>query len=491
MIKAGLSYAQNVFSCVFVAIICIPIVLTLFNKGPNPISISENRQLIDKLNLSTTPLLDYPSTLDTYFKDRLAFRSQLIYAYTRLWAMKLKAPTMRYISGRDDELFIHKVGPTVFPYLGVTPLSKEHLILVKLSYNGMQAFWSLYDVPYLLVMLPDKPTLYPEKLPFWAFWKRGTSWLAQIRETLADTPVNVLDLTEPLLEQRTLERVYNTNFDTEHLNGNALKLSYHAIGTRLSALFPDFLPHPEGTCYTIRNIDVSSIENSGYGRNDTVPFLETASPEQLKDISDTLPVRFGKDWWQLKASHKEGKAHTLWFATDSSFLATHSSSRFVPLAHHVSTMLHMHYADFTFENAKKLLPVHRPDVVVEAFLERMGGNVGRAAQDPLIRILGDAVLRTPAVVLPLARTVPLEASQATLSYRGDVLELETDSHDPMLFLPPLTTDKDGRGVLMARVEVPADTMAQLFVANKGEAFTEAKSVSVSLHKGINLVHMQF
>lgn len=382
----------GLFVAAFLCILSLPLGLKLLSLAPAPVAIVENRVLTPNPDLLVHPLWKWPKLLDAYFKDQLAFRGHVLRSYIRIWEGYLEAPVKRYATGKSGEFFMHYIGPTLLPALGVTPLSREHLVNLKLSYAGIQGYFRFHGIHYLLVTIPDKPTLYPELLPFWTHWKRENGYLSQIVATLHSTPVNVLHLQQYLENEKNTFRLYNMRYDVEHWNGNALKVAYEVIGQRLALVYKQFNPTVEGVYYQRYP---RSINWPGY-EEEIVPFIEHLQQETLQNNSKTLT---GWSATNITINQKEHANLTLWLATDSYFMGTHGWGPSInPFAHHVKKYLHMHWGNLDIVTAEKLFLEHKPDIVVEAFVERATGHAGRAS-DPRIRIMGVALLQTPGHIL--------------------------------------------------------------------------------------------
>ena len=96
-------------------------------------------------------------------------------------------------------------------------------------------------IKYLLVVAPDKETIYAEDVPPWFTRAPGPSRLEQLREMLERTrAVDFLDLTDAVAAQKASERVYHLT-DT-HWNDAGAFAGYRAITARLAAWFPAVAP---------------------------------------------------------------------------------------------------------------------------------------------------------------------------------------------------------------------------------------------------------
>ena len=116
---------------------------------------------------------------------------------------------------------------------------------------------------------PDKPTIYPEDLPFWTKWKRGQSWEEQVDAVLAGTQIHYLNLKQALLNRKNEKRVFNQRYDLPHWNGNALVVAYEEICKALAR--EGFTPPKPGVDYDM----VIYNGNAGAAGYEKAPCVKT------------------------------------------------------------------------------------------------------------------------------------------------------------------------------------------------------------------------
>lgn len=473
------------FAVVFWATLSVPLVLQGTGVGPRPIPLEENRSLAAWPDFGSTPWSRWPGLLDAWFRDRLPLRSQLVGAYLRLWECGLEAPRNLSVCGRNGELFCQcPGGDTVREALGMYPLDRRQLVRLKLGYAGTQAFLALHGVPYVLVLVPSKTTLYPEWLPRWAAWRRGPSLYDQLLGNFAGTPIHVLDLLPPLRAQKAEHRLYDRRNDVSHWNGYGLDVGYREIGAALARLG---LPVDAATLLRQYAVQPRRVELFSLG-DPVVPDIVYA-PTGARDASNEVAfVPWTYTWGRGKLLVNEAvPGPVVWALTDSYIAATHGSDR-LPLAALVHEYLQFCYLHFSLPLAERLMLHHRPDAVVECFVERIRGDGGRA-DDPRIRMLGDALLGTPAVALTPEVAAAL-AGGARVSRRDGLAVLASADGSPLgLDLPPLLADADGRAVLMARLTAPAETVARLRYVVAGRPASAVTVVTADIKKGANVLHM--
>ena len=464
-----------------------PLALKAIHLAPSPLAVVENRELAVRPELDRYALKEWPKVLDAYFKDQLAFRSHLLAAYIRVWEQGFEAPVKRYATGKGGEFILHHVSPVLASSLGLLPLSREEQAMVKLSYVGMNAYFEQLGIPYVVVFIPDKTTLYPGIMPFWSTWRRGKNLYDQLFEVFNSISVHILDLSEAL--KNNSERVYNIRYDAEHWNGEGIRVSHDATISYLKSNI-NMLSDCGNACFHIVKKEKTF---SGY-EPEKVSFISIKNQETYENLWNKIYPESSNNWDSPKLITRNSESGTLWMLTDSYFMGTHTETtdkwrgNISPLVNHVKNYLHMHYAFFDWKKYHELVKSYRPDVVVEAFAERTRGNSMRA-HEPRIRILADLALRTPAVILAKNVFSTTMLQNIKPSVDGERVVLDAVTADPMLVFPPVKADADGRAVVMARFIAPADTHAQLFFAEGAAPFSEQQSMMMSVKAGENLVHL--
>ncbi|MDJ0668662.1 MAG: hypothetical protein QNJ61_15370, partial [Desulfobacterales bacterium] len=89
----------------------------------------------------------------------------MIALYMNIWELGLNTNVRYFVKGKDDDLFPNfDLAPTVEGYLGLKHMSRKKIVRFQLITAGTQAFWELHGVKCLMVMAPDKTSVYPELL---------------------------------------------------------------------------------------------------------------------------------------------------------------------------------------------------------------------------------------------------------------------------------------------------------------------------------------
>lgn len=452
-------FPYYIFSLLFLTLLVSPIAFKLCKQDIWLNLVGENRNLTKAPNFKASPLKDLPKLWDQYFKDRLPFRQVFMPGYIFAYEKVLKTYVSEYVTGYGDELFMNHAAPVIdasleiFPY---SPQAKEH---VRLTAAGKHAYFMSKGIPYYLFLPPDKSTLYPELLPFYATWIPHRTWYQDQVATLSKAHIRFYPLNELLLKYKSQERLYDVMFDNCHWNGNALVHAYNYMAEVLAKDNPIFKPVALNEYYgTIKQ----PVSMSVYG-NEITDWIVLKHSE---DFSCSLPPEtYRSDAYnQYCVNRTKGKG-ALWFFSDSYFGATHGSDAKSPFIHNVHTYLHRSYGLFKpfTQLADETLAFNRPDAVVEEFVERMGG-IQHTWNDPLLRVLGDFWMKTQGIFLD--HRSDLSAFTLTnADVSGNALTVQPGNR--LTLKEPAVADDLGKVVVMGKLDPPADCAVRIHYQEDG------------------------
>jgi len=150
------------------------------------------------------------------------------------------------VVGKDGWLFLSKDRGIDLEqdHRAVTPYDAEQLDRLTSVYEARREWLAARGIKYLVVVTPNKDTVYPEFLP--AEWKQvgGQSRLQQVMRHLGEkSSLDVLDLSGVLLKAKAGREVYYRT--DSHWNAYGAFPSYQAVIERLSRHFPRLKPMDE------------------------------------------------------------------------------------------------------------------------------------------------------------------------------------------------------------------------------------------------------
>lgn len=217
--------------------------LLLFAGPTRDVSLVEKRKLapLPEFSLNRASLASFPSRFEAYFNDHFGGRDSLIRLHHLVKVKWLKtSPVDKVLLGKDGWLFFTE-NRMVDSIRGVNPLSPEELAGVRRNLELRQTMLASFGVRYLLVLAPNKQSIYPEFLPDMVRPFVGPSRLDQIVTYMGlSSTVPILDLRPPLRKAGERELVYLTK-DT-HWNQRGAYVAYRSIMEVLGEWFPALTP---------------------------------------------------------------------------------------------------------------------------------------------------------------------------------------------------------------------------------------------------------
>ena len=400
-----------------------------------------------------------------------------VYVYENL----LKTYIVECVTGHGKEIFVNHVAPLIDASLEVIPYSLPFKANVRLTAAGKYAYFLSKGIPYYLFLVPDKTTLYPEFLPFYANWIPHRTWYQEQVSTLEKSSIKFFPLNDYLSQFKKKERLYDIVYDNGHWNGNGIAHAYDYMAKILATDNKIFQPVAYKEYYDVNEVPVTF---SVYGSEKTT-FI------QLKHTDDftcsTLPEPYRTADYNILCNNNKVPNGSLWFFSDSYFGGTHGSFAVTPFVHNVHTYIHRHYSmgarPFT-DLADETMKFNKPDAVIEEYVERMIGTQ-HSMFDPKLRIMGDYWMKTGGIFLEH------KTELAALSLHN--IEPLSSASNEFVFEPdnrlslkaPAMADDLGRAVVMGKINAPANSIVRVFYRN--ENGTE-KIQDFSILQGSHLFH---
>ncbi len=239
--------ARNlILIAIFLMVVLLPLVGLILGTESN-LPNYENRKLAEKPSIETSSITSFPSDFNAYFNDNFAFRKTWITLSNYLKVNYLKvADLVNVVLGKDDWLFLKRSLEDT-----ITPFTTDQLEEIKRNIENQTKWFADRGIYYLIVIAPNKETVYPEYLPDDV---NPAQQVAKIDQLLAsfdsNSDVNILDLRDPLLEAKSSGQLYYRT-DT-HWNSYGAFVSFFEIIKQLSTLFPNMIL-PSISEYTVQH----------------------------------------------------------------------------------------------------------------------------------------------------------------------------------------------------------------------------------------------
>jgi hypothetical protein len=200
-------------AAVFLALICLPLGDAVFHLAP-AINVMEAAPGRDPF-AGTGPagVLDGFNILRQGYLDKtFGFRKLLVRWENHLKYGLLESSTadLAVVAGPDGWLFLARENPrlnTVDDFRGTRLFTPAELAAWTAEFTARRDWLAARGIPYLVVMAPNKQTVYPEKLPA-RYNQVGPTRTDQLVAALAGAGIAVADLRPVLLEAKKAGQVY-------------------------------------------------------------------------------------------------------------------------------------------------------------------------------------------------------------------------------------------------------------------------------------------
>jgi len=354
---------SRVLAAVFVGALFVPVVGAWRHWDPGG-EFQENRELSPRpeIPINYSDFAIYTDQWLDFYRDRFGFRNTLIRAAAITSLRSFNADIDgRVLFGKEGWLYYRPDGdPNFLAFRGLNPLSESQLDAWQQLLERRNAWLKARGIAFLVVIPPDKQTIYPEFLPDSASILVRRSHLDQIIDRLQriHSPVFMLDLRPALLAAKSSARLYYKT-DT-HWNGLGAYIAYRAIINSLNQI-------PFKWTFTAQPRSDFITESSHLLRGDLARIIHMS--KQYSETSFTLkriapffiPPDAGKLGGTIVTETNDPKLPRLYFVRDS------FADALIPmLGPHFSHALY----SFHVEMDPILIEHEKPDLVIDEFVER-------------------------------------------------------------------------------------------------------------------------
>jgi alginate O-acetyltransferase complex protein AlgJ len=182
----------------------------------------------------------FTTSFERAFGDRFGARNTLLQAHhlALLYGFDV-SPATNVLLGRDDWLyFLGEDGRSLDRhYRGMWPMSDAEIAAVVTELRRRQKFLAALGIAYVVTIIPEKYTIYPEHLPSWIVRADKPTPLERLTAAIsAEGSMRFVDLRAPLLSAKLGKRVYYTTDSHWNLQGAAV--AYRAIMQEIESALP-------------------------------------------------------------------------------------------------------------------------------------------------------------------------------------------------------------------------------------------------------------
>lgn len=318
----GTSWAAWVLNILFCGTIVLPLVGTLWRKPDDrDIARLENRNAVPLPEFPRTFQVwqQYPPKVEAFANDHFTFRQPLLDVHHHVKASLGISPSPLKAIGKDGWLFLRN-NEEWNDVTGRAELSTLLKMRWLVHFNDLHERLKALDIPFIVVIAPDKSSIYPEHLPPYAAGgtrkQRLNDLLAFLKEH--HCKANIVDLRQPLLSRKQDGQLY-ARLDT-HWNYFGAAVAAETITQQLHGLGVPQPPPPaasadfDWTSHASRG-DLSLVKSQveylpiPKNRADGHFRLEYES----RELCALYPFLDGRPEFRITTHCKEGKGRLLMF----------------------------------------------------------------------------------------------------------------------------------------------------------------------------------
>ncbi len=328
----------------FFIFLWVPLINMFFPLLPRPEN-AEKRILAQRPELQRRTITDYPKNYERYFNDHFGGRNLLVHLNSYIQVRWFKVSPLRSVLiGKEGWLF-YTLDNGINDYRGLAPFSQEHLEAIRRNILKQTSWLREKGIHYLILICPNKHTIYPEYLPDGITRVNPMTRLDQIVEYLRGNEKAVLiDVRKEIKEAKNNLLVYSMT-DT-HWNSYGAFIAYQKTMEALSKSFPSAAP------LAVSDFAVSVKPNQGLG--DLAVMLSLKG--KLKDQDVNLELKDDSSA-QKKKIPKAVILHDSFIFSINPFLE-----------HHFDQMVLQHWGEHGFDY--HLIEQEKPSVVIFQIVER-------------------------------------------------------------------------------------------------------------------------
>ena len=363
--------ASSILVASFIIAIYTPLVGSILNVGvesEEAFLFSEQRppHKFPKLALMRSSPVGFIKGIEQYYNDRFAFRKLLIKGYNIAKVLWMgESPSPKVIVGKEGWLFLrtdegyHEMDY----YRSTAPFTPDQLANWQRTLEERNNRLAAQGIRYILVIAPNKTTIYPEFLPQSINRVRQESRLDQLIAHLrANSNVEILDLRDSLRTAKAQGLLYAPK-DT-HWNDLGAFVAYQEIIKRLAIWYPNLKASSRSDFelkVSYSNGDLINMVGLSEIIKDEDWTLIPRTPRLANRIDSRIHVPDLPEYRQPFATEvKNSKLPRVVMFRDS------FAERLAPfLSEHFQRIVYL-WQDFDLEIVKK----EHPDIVIHEMVER-------------------------------------------------------------------------------------------------------------------------
>lgn len=221
------------YTCIFILIITLPILNTILSEGKSVNIENRVQNNIPSLTLIRNGKIgEYMRLMQDYFVDVYKWKDDLIYINSLLDYRVFNISSKDSVAiGKDGWLFYTaEDGVNMRDYYGNNLFSQADLDKIAKNIESINKNLKKQNIEFIIMMAPNKHTLYEEYLPDRIYNKKGNETRAdQYSEILNSMDVKYIDLRDMLIkEKNNSDNLLYYPLDS-HWNDFAGRLAYNEL----------------------------------------------------------------------------------------------------------------------------------------------------------------------------------------------------------------------------------------------------------------------
>lgn len=254
----------------FILVISVPLIAV--NKTPGKISITENRVLANFPDFRTPEgklNIHFIKDFESWFNDNLGFRDKFVQANTKIqYDLFGRLTRTDVLLGKNNWLYY--VTPEILKdYQQLNLPTNQELNDWRGSLEKVSTYLNKKNIPFIVMLNPDKKTIYPENYPDTILKVGDTSRTELIEKNFStNADLNFFTPIEALLQAKNKATLYSPRYDNGHWNSYGAFIGYTELMKRVQKYFPDI------KVFTADDFEINEYERVNKIYN-AIPFSET------------------------------------------------------------------------------------------------------------------------------------------------------------------------------------------------------------------------
>ena len=372
---------QTLLVVSFLLMITLPLGGMLI-KQSEEVSEKEKRRLaaLPELRFSSSMLDEFPTEYTRYFNDHYGFRTDMIDMNKGIKrAVFNKSAVRMVVRGEQDWLFLDD-HQSLYDHVGLVPMNEDILSGWQQNLINKQRWLAQKGIEYLFVPVPNKMTIYPEKMPARVRHLAGSTMLEKLISYMDEQKkFDAFVKLKPLfLEQKANnDRLYY--YTDSHWSSLGAFWGYQKVMQRLQQQVPQLEPALEFDDLQHQKVKHSTDLNVIFGEGDGKP--EEISLFQVKNKCANLEAKEILSFKKTKAFTASKKKKIPWTNGCSNkkltaMVGRDSFGRYIEpfLSESFKRVVFMRPYDLlgmeSFLDMESFIDKEKPDVYIEIRVER-------------------------------------------------------------------------------------------------------------------------